>query len=65
MQNCMTYIAEHRASQIKAQLPNMAKLVVDIIAEQIQKEHIEEYVPETAVQKGITYKLPQIRPNRD
>jgi hypothetical protein len=39
----------------------MAELVVDIIAEQIQKEHIAANVQDTAVQKGIAYKLPQMR----
>ena len=63
MQNCMTYTAEHRAGQIKAQIPNMAELVVDIIAEQIQKEHVADNVHKTGVQKGVTYELPQLRPN--
>jgi len=63
MQNYMTYTAEHRAGQIKAQIPNMAELVVDIIAEEIQKEHIADNMYKTGVQKGVTYELPQLRPN--
>ena len=59
----MTYTAEHRAGQVKTQIPDVAELVVDIITEQVQKEHIEEYVQESAVQKRITYKLPQLWPN--
>jgi predicted transcriptional regulator len=54
----MTYAAKYRASQIKTQITNMAKFVVDIITEQIQKEHIEENMPKTVMQKGVTYKLP-------
>ena len=57
----MTYTPEYRAGQIKTQIPDIAELVVDIIAEQIQKEHIADNVHDTAVQKGIAYKLPQIR----
>ena len=39
----------------------MAELVVNIIAEQIQKEHIKEDVPESPMQKGVAYKLPQVQ----
>ncbi len=63
MNNCMTYTAEHRAGQIKAQIPNMTELVVDIITEEIQEEHIADNVHKTAMQKGVGYKLPQLRPN--
>ena len=63
MNKCMTYTAEHRAGQIKAEIPNMAKLVVDIIAEEIQKEHVADNMQKAAVQKGVTYKLPKLWPN--
>jgi hypothetical protein len=45
----MAYSAEYRTCQIKTQISNMAELVVDIIAEQIQKEHIADNVHDTAV----------------
>jgi len=38
----MTYAAEYRTSQIQAQIPDVAELVVDIIAEHIQKKHIAD-----------------------
>ncbi len=61
----MTYTAEHRAGQIKAQISNMAELVVDVIAEEIQKVHIADNMHQAAVQKGVAYKLPQIRSSGD
>jgi hypothetical protein len=45
----MAYSAEYRACQIKTHVSDMAELVVDIIAEQIQKEHIAGNVHDTAV----------------
>ena len=39
----------------------MAELVINIIAEQIQKEHVAENVHYAAVQKSITHVLPQMR----
>lgn len=40
----------------------MADLIVDAVAEYIQEIHIANNVCQTAVQKGISDKLPQIRP---
>jgi hypothetical protein len=40
----------------------MTKPVVDVVAEEIQKEHIAEDVQDAAVQKGITYELPEMGP---
>ncbi len=56
----MTYAAEHRTSHIQSQIPRVAELVIDIIAKDIQKEHIADNVPNTAVQKGVTEKLLQM-----
>jgi len=59
----MAYAAEYRTGQIKAQIPDITELVVDIITEEIQKEHIAGNMHQAAVQKGVAYKLPQLRPN--
>ena len=37
----------------------MTELVVDIIAEQVQKEHIADDVHKAGVQKGVADKLPK------
>jgi len=58
----MAYTAECRTGQIEAQIPNMAELVVDIIAEKIQEEHIADDMHKTLMQKGVTNELPQVRP---
>jgi hypothetical protein len=57
----MTDRAEHRASQVKTNVAEIAELIVDVIAEYIQKEHVAENMPETAVQKSVCYELPQKR----
>ena len=38
----------------------MAKLIVDIIAEQVKEKHIAENVHQAAVQKGIGHELPEV-----
>ena len=55
----MTNSGENPSHQVKAQIANMPNLIVDIIAKQIQKEHIEEDVPKVAVKECVSYKLPQ------
>jgi hypothetical protein len=45
----MAYTAEYRSAQIKTQIPDITELVVDIITEQIQKEHIADNVHRAAV----------------
>ena len=57
----MTYAAEYRSGQVETQITNVAELVVDIIAEHIQKEHIADDMYKSAVQKSVTYKLPQTK----
>ena len=57
----MTYAAEYRSGQIQTQIPKVAELVVDIIAKNIQKEHITDNMPKTTVQKSVSYKLPQTK----
>lgn len=42
----------------------MAELVVYVIAEYVQKEHVAEDMKETAVQKSVSDKLPQKRVSR-
>ena len=37
----------------------MAELVVNIIAEQVQKEHIAGDMHKAGMQKGVSYKLPE------
>jgi hypothetical protein len=37
----MAYSAKYSPSQIETQIANMAELVVNIIAEQIEKEHVK------------------------
>jgi len=38
----------------------VAQLVVNVVAEQVQEEHIAENVHYAAVQKGVAYELPQV-----
>ena len=52
---------ENRSGQIKAQIADVAELIIDIIAKQVQEKHIADDVHKTAVQEGISYKLPHIR----
>ncbi len=52
---------EDRAGEIKAQIAEMAELVVDVVAEQVQKEHISDDVHKRAMKKSVAYKLPQMR----
>jgi len=54
----MTYSAKYRSSQIETQIANMAEFVVDIIAEQVQKEHIADDVHQPPMQEGVAYELP-------
>jgi len=41
--------AKYRTGQIEAQIPDIADLVVDIIAEQIQKKHIADNMYKASV----------------
>jgi len=58
----MTYSAKNSTGEVKTYIVDMSESVVDVVAEQIQKEHIAEDVQKAAVQKGIAYELPQMRP---
>ena len=40
----------------------MAQFIVDIIAEDVQKEHIAQKMHPVAVEKGVGNKLMQVRP---
>ena len=60
---CMAYRAKNRTGEIKTQIAEMAEPVVDVVAEQIQEEHISDDVHKRAVEKSVTYKLPQMRVN--
>ena len=51
--------AKDGSGQIKTYISNAPELGVDIIAEQIQKEHIADNVPKAAVQESVTNKLPR------
>jgi len=51
--------AENGSCKIKAQVPDVAKPVVYVISEHIQKVHISEDMADTAVQKCVSYELPQ------
>lgn len=42
----------------------MAKLVINIAAEKIKKKHIARNMTNSAVQKGVCYKLPKKRLGR-
>jgi hypothetical protein len=55
----MTDAAKYRTGEIKAQIPDMPNFVVDVIAKQVQKEHIADDVHKPAVQKRIADKLPK------
>jgi hypothetical protein len=61
MQDRMARAAKRCTHQIEAEIPQMTEPVVDVIAEQIQKEHVKSDVPEVAVQKGVADKLPPVR----
>jgi hypothetical protein len=56
----MTYTAENCAGQVQGRIPQVAELVVYIISEDIQEEHIAGNVPDTAVQEGVTEELMQV-----
>ena len=58
MDSCMAYAAEYRSGKVEAEIRYMPELVVDVIAEDEEEEHIPENVHVTAVQKGITDELP-------
>jgi hypothetical protein len=60
----MTHRAEYCARQIKAHVAEMPQLIVYVIAEYVQKEHIPKDVQKTAVQKSVCYELPKIRARR-
>ena len=53
---------EDGACQIETQVADVTELVVYVISEKIQKEHIAEKVHQAAVQKGVADKLPRRGP---
>jgi hypothetical protein len=60
----MAHRAEYRARKVKTCVAEMPELVVYVITEYIQKEHVAEDMKETAVQKSVSDKLPQKRASR-
>ncbi len=57
----MSDCAKYGSGQIKAQVSEVSEPVVDVISEHIQKVHISEYMADTAVEKCVSYKLPEER----
>jgi hypothetical protein len=58
MQRRMTSSAECCPGYIKPEIPKVAELIVHIIAEQVQEEHVEYDMPGISMQKSIGHKLP-------
>src|SRR3989339_307460 len=61
----MADAAENGSDQKESYVADVAEFIIDIVAEKVQKEHIKKDVCDSAVQKGISYKLPYIRSDRD
>ena len=59
----MAYRAKNRTGKIKTQITDVSEPVVDVVAEQVQKEHISDDVHKRAMKKSVAYKLPQMRVN--
>ena len=53
--------AEDGAGEIESDVSEMSELVVDVVSEHIQKKHIADDVHKSAVQKSVTYKLPDTK----
>jgi hypothetical protein len=49
----VTYGAKDCTGQIEAQIADVAELIVDIVAEQVQEEHISADVQKRAVKKCV------------
>lgn len=65
---CLAYervsnAAKDGSCEIEAKVAEGAELVVYIVAEDIQEEHIAEDVQQAAVEKGVCYELPEMWPS--
>ena len=45
-------------AEVKAEIPEVAQPVIDVVAEQVQKEHVSDDVQVAAVKKGVGEELP-------
>jgi len=52
---------ENGTGEIEAYVADIAELIINIVAEKIQKEHIAKNVEEVGMKEGVGYELPKFR----
>ena len=59
----MACAGKDSTGKVETDVSDVAELIVDVIAEEVEKEHISDDVHKSAVEKGITNELPHLRTN--